>query len=665
MSSIPPVDSRARTPGALGLILGAVWATGLLASYLLLRPDTRLVVSALGSSLLHLAIPLALTAAMLPASHALLTRCVPATSADRRFWLGPLSLSLQVLFITLLGLAHCLSVEAICVGNLGAALAGFRIWPRVAQDFRRGMASLSPALKSGPGVVCVLVMAASLFMTLTPSVSQDALHYHLAVPQAWLDAGSFAEVPGNVYSRFPMNTELLFLSGLALRGEIAAKVFHWILFGFAALSLGRLTSRFATVRAGTWAALIFVSVPTAFRVATWAYVEHAGILFLVLACDVLSDRRSDGRLRRVALAGFFAGAACGTKYTYLLPAVFLFGFAVWQAFGVRVRALALGAGAGFIGGGFWYLRNLIELGNPVFPFLYSWFGGTGWDQERASLFEGSLREWGTAGWALPWHVTFDATFASVSGFDGVVGPVFFLGLPLICFAIARRCQVRPLAGLGLVLWVGWCATTLQIRFLTPALALTAVLIAVGWDTLTEPRLRRATQAVLGAAVAICLLSPVLLFARLNPIPYVVGTESADHFRDRNLPGGDYLVFRGLERWVPADGKVLLAAGGSPVFLCAPPVHADSVIENYTLRSVLRPGGTPRDVQRRLAQAGFTHLLFSFPLVFGEASDLEAAERKLLMLFLNQHTDLIFERAQTFLYALRPGRDPRPRAEDGR
>ena len=222
----------------------------------------------------------------------------------------------------------------------------------------------------------------------------------------------FSEIPGNIYSRFPMNTEMLFLVASSWRGEIAAKACHWLLGVLASITVMRLAASLVPRRSAVWAGLCFFAIPSVFHVSTIAYVEMMGIFYLLLAWDL--GQLGQGKQRGCcALAALFLGVACGSKYTLLLPAIAVSLFLIhgagrrWFSRGVLITACAL------VGGGFWYLRNAIELGNPIYPFFYGLFGGPGWDAERAQVFSDFLRQWGDQSWWVPFTVTFRASFNGI------------------------------------------------------------------------------------------------------------------------------------------------------------------------------------------------------------------------------------------------------------
>lgn len=75
----------------------------------------------------------------------------------------------------------------------------------------------------------------------------------------------------------------------------------------------------------------------------------------------------------LAVAGLAVGLAAGTKLNFLLPAaVFVVGLAVIAPRGARWRAFAVAGLGALAGGGYWYLRNLVQTGNPL-----PWVDGLG------------------------------------------------------------------------------------------------------------------------------------------------------------------------------------------------------------------------------------------------------------------------------------------------
>ena len=59
---------------------------------------------------------------------------------------------------------------------------------------------------------------------LWPRVSWDANVYHLTVPRLYVEHGGFRRIPFNVYSNWPLNTELLFVVASLLRDYVLGEV---------------------------------------------------------------------------------------------------------------------------------------------------------------------------------------------------------------------------------------------------------------------------------------------------------------------------------------------------------------------------------------------------------------------------------------------------------
>ena len=98
--------------------------------------------------------------------------------------------------------------------------------------------------------------------------------------------------------------------------------------------------------------------------------DAIAIFFILAAVAILVNAwaASDGRLswRALVPAGLAVGLMVGTKVNLLAPAAALVvGIPLIAAQGARWRALAAFALPALAGGGYWYLRNLVRVGNPL------------------------------------------------------------------------------------------------------------------------------------------------------------------------------------------------------------------------------------------------------------------------------------------------------------
>lgn len=199
----------------------------------------------------------------------------------------------------------------------------------------------------------------------------DTLDYHMPIALHWMQTGVIGPVnqtvPGLPVGYYPANGEIAHALGLiAWRTDALSLTINvgWLLLAlFAAWVFGRRYG--AGPLALTGAALVF-AVPIMARNQPGSAMTDAPSMALLLSAVALLDLRDPRmRYRTLALSGLAAGLSAGTKLTVvpmLVLLTVLIPFAVPVA---RRRALGLWCAGLAVGGGFWYLRNLVVFGNPM------------------------------------------------------------------------------------------------------------------------------------------------------------------------------------------------------------------------------------------------------------------------------------------------------------
>lgn len=122
---------------------------------------------------------------------------------------------------------------------------------------------------------------------------------------------------------------------------------------------------------------IALSVPALADQAGEARNDIVGIFFLLAAIAIALNAwaaRVEGEeglsTGALVVTGLAAGLAAGTKLNFLLPAaVLVLGLVVIAPRGRRWSAVLASGLAALTGGGYWYLRNLIQAGNPL-PWIH-------------------------------------------------------------------------------------------------------------------------------------------------------------------------------------------------------------------------------------------------------------------------------------------------------
>ncbi len=231
-------------------------------------------------------------------------------------------------------------------GMLVAALALIHFGAGVRLRLATGMTGFDSTWYHGP-------LAASFFQ------SGDTFQLHYLAPQymAWF---------------YPANAELFHAIGMAaFHRDILSPLLNlgWLLGClFAAWCIGR---PFGVAPISLALAAVALSVPALADQAGEARNDIAGTFFLLSAVAIALNAwgsRFNRRLSPAAIAiiGLAAGMAAGTKLSFLPAAlVFVVGLALISPPGRRLSSLLVAAAGALVGGGYWYLRNLVQAGNPL------------------------------------------------------------------------------------------------------------------------------------------------------------------------------------------------------------------------------------------------------------------------------------------------------------
>ena len=155
--------------------------------------------------------------------------------------------------------------------------------------------------------------------------SYDVLEYHLQLPREYHDAGRIQTLNHNIYSHFPLGTEMLFLLGMCLRGGAYRGVYLAKLmsglFGVVAVAgvfgslrcRGEKPSPDDEFRRRATVALL-ATAPWVIYFSWLAMAELAQICYLALALVWLRRWLKARSARSAGWIGAMLGAACAVKY---------------------------------------------------------------------------------------------------------------------------------------------------------------------------------------------------------------------------------------------------------------------------------------------------------------------------------------------------------------
>ena len=553
------------------------------------------------------------------------------STAERIAWttgLGLGLLALATLALAAVGGLHAGIVVVLLVGATVALRRPIGRWFALLRSLRRWKA---PADKFGR--FCLFYLAAvfgvSLLLALLPPHGFDALVYHLTIPKLILQSGHLDMALDLPYLGFPQLGEMLFTLVMALRPASATQLVSLLYGGLLALGLYGLAARRWGKTAGLLAGAVLFSAPTILNHLSWPYVDVM-LMFYLLATFAALERALEaeeangrqGALRWLLAAGLFAGMGMGAKYTAVMVPV---GAALvwltrrgwrnksaWRGllvFGLAAAAFTLP----------WLLKNWVQTGNPVYPFV---FGGPYWDEFRAWWYSrpGS-GYWPQEWWKIllaPWYATTMGREGAES-FDATIGPLFLALAPLAALGWRRRPsdERRWLADAALLAlpsylpWlvgIGSTVLLLQTRLLFPVFPLLALLATAGLTGLgrIQPRTLKLdwlAKVLVALVLALNLLFLGQLVAERNPWPVLMGVKSETAYLEEQL-GFQQRAIEAVNE-LPAGSKVLFLWEPRS-FYCEVECWPDALLDRWWhLRQTV---GAPAQIAAGWRAEGFTHLL---------------------------------------------------------
>lgn len=466
-------------------------------------------------------------------------------------------------------------------------------------------------------VALILVVAAiDILEGLSPPADADTLAYHFALPMDFLAEGQVTFVPRAVSGAIPLLVHLTYGAALAMGGELALS-FWVMLTGWAASVLVYVIVRKHVSR--SWAlaiGLVFMTTPAVLYGGGNGQLEVRNALFAVAAVFFTvagQKNKSDGLF---ILGGLCAGFFLGAKF-YGLIFVGAVGLAIlFQRGGLR-NGIVFGVAA-LVAGFQWYLWNWIHTGDPIFPTLTNLLhypDSAIWTQEFGRYFSETL-----ASGELPLERTFInwlsypvfSIFNLVERLEGGrtgFGVFTILILPLAFYALLRPEHRRyelivPLA-ISFIFFTVWffSGTAQRTRHLLPIYPL----VLIGLSPLAIVVARRMSlllplSAGIAAVVAIQIAGQLVI--GVNYGAYVLGSETRNEFRLRNVPGANSAFW--VNQALPANGKVGFTNRQLAYLLTVP-----RYMMHPHLQVVIDSRATVTDGSRFVAQIrkqGISHLL---------------------------------------------------------
>ena len=337
-------------------------------------------------------------------ASALAARAVDAASARRAFALRTVCGYLLLIHSAMLGagLIGWLTPRGLTAAvllALGGALALSRRSRACAGAWTEGAAPMSPAGARREGDRAMLPAAVLIVAAVTAGATWawphlfgatrlwiwDDYTYHMVYPTLWLRQGAIAAVPPfqafTMQAWYPLSADLVAAWFMAPFAGARADALAWVSLtalvygGIVVCAIGELTRRLGC-RPEAWALAVTLVVTSA-RIDVMASsfsdadLAHAATLFAALA---FATPRSDaeetrGVIADAVFAALLAGFAIGVKISAVPVAVVVFAMLIVRAGtpAARARVAMIALTSVLATGAYWYIRNVVHTGNPVYP----------------------------------------------------------------------------------------------------------------------------------------------------------------------------------------------------------------------------------------------------------------------------------------------------------
>lgn len=312
---------------------------------------------------------------------------------------GVLATTALIAIHLLPGVLGVLSRWTVLAAALIALAAVWRLVPgeplrRAApRGFERGSGRVSWVFAlAGAGLLALWSLTALYEQWALPSTGIDTLTHHLPNVGAWIQHQTFWRIdqfaPFLANGNYPHHGDVIFLGALLpWENDAFVRPLNWPYLALAGVAIYAIAAELRAPRApSVLFAAAFCAIPVVLRTAQSGAMTDmpmlaglgAGVLFAIR--HLRERRRAD-----LVMAGLGLGLALGTKWYGVSSAVVV--FVVWAGAllvlggGLRRvagQAAALG-GVALASGGFWFLRNWIESGNPIYPAKVSLLGVTIFD----------------------------------------------------------------------------------------------------------------------------------------------------------------------------------------------------------------------------------------------------------------------------------------------
>lgn len=244
---------------------------------------------------------------------------------------------------------------------------------------KKGVKSLLLFIKDKtlPFVIVLLILPQVFIKSSQPPYVWDEMAYHYISPstlyfeQIWNTGSSF-------YQNLPRLLETAYTALFSLTNTYsAARVLHFSIFiTFLMTGYAFLKKNFGLAVAIVFYLLTIFYKENYLLWSTFGYIDVGMMSFVMIGFFTFLDYIFRKNINSLLYSITFLALAVGTKYSALTQLISLMFisfpilFKKYRLSIIKNKKILIGLAMFMVLGGYWYIKNLIVLGNPIYPFIF-------------------------------------------------------------------------------------------------------------------------------------------------------------------------------------------------------------------------------------------------------------------------------------------------------
>ncbi len=460
---------------------------------------------------------------------------------------------------------------------------------------------------------CQLSLIGTFFFTVLfcflPEIANDALGIHLYVAKLFVKNASISPSFYDLFSYRPLLMSAMYSTGLLFQNVAIAKFFHWVcgvlLVGTLAIKVMEVTQ---SKKIALFLGLMLWLTPTLMNQITTTYIDAGVSFFIFLGYCVVMDCFDDLKPSNFFYGGLLIGLAVAIRSLALgafFSVIVMLGFRLFQRdlkMRVTIAGMCFALGV-LLTSAYWFLRDWVYTGNPVYPYLGSLFG----NEELSFLTSLYFHKLGlpkspASFLMIPWSITFKPQYFD---YHHWVGPFYLSVLPVVLYAAIQFKEARRHLQFVLFFIIFWYFTGQVVRYLLPALPVYLLAAAIGLRELSVRFLQEARRNFLAKTVSCLAITSLLCLTgyhfRYQFAPVLRVWSSTEYLQkmERTIP-----IVEWVNKNLPQNAKIL-NFGEAHLFYFEREMILDV---EFRLRTHYDQKSSPAAMAVFLREKGITHIL---------------------------------------------------------